>query len=884
MQRTEEGQTVRLADYRRTDFVLRGVDMTLKLFEGRTEVLTRLSLERRPGAPANAALELDGDELILESIAVDGAILEPGRYDATPESLSVTGLPETGPFELAIETRIAPEDNTKLMGLYRSNGIWCTQCEAEGFRRITYFLDRPDVLAPYRVRIEADRAAAPVLLSNGNPVESGDLGDGRHFAVWDDPFNKPSYLFAVVAGDLDALRDTFLTMSGRTVELGIYTEKGRARQAAYAMDALKRSMAWDERRFGREYDLDVFNVVAIADFNMGAMENKGLNVFNHKYVLLDPDIATDADYAGVETVIAHEYFHNWTGNRITCRDWFQLCLKEGLTVYRDQEFSADERERTVQRIGSVRRLKAHQFPEDQGPLQHPVRPGEYREINNFYTATVYDKGAEVVRMIATLLGEADFRKGMDLYFERHDGEAATIEDFVACFEQAGAVDLSQFALWYAQAGTPTLTVTEAWDPQERRHTVRLRQSLAPGAARTGTEPMVLPIRFGLVGGNGEERRAEGRVAGGARLDGDLIVLDGREATVTFAGLSDRPYLSVLRDFSAPVTLEHDQAEADRLALARLDRNLFNRWRALDDLLSGGLTRAARRPLGDTAPSLDGAVVDALLASAGDEELDPAFRGQVLTLPGEAEIARQLGEGVDPDRVHAVVEDARAVIGRKGLSTFARLAAAEGSDVPFTPDAASAGRRALANAALAYLAAARNDPAEVAARYRSAGNMTDRIAALAILGHRFPQSDASEEALADFYRRYETDELVLDKWFALQATAPFHDALAAVERLAGHPRFTMRNPNRVRALVGSFAASNQVAFHRPDGAGYRFVAEKLVALDRINPQIAARIATTFRAWRSFEAGRRAKLEETLRQIAETKGLSKDLGDIVDRSLK
>ncbi|TFF20581.1 aminopeptidase N [Jiella endophytica] len=884
MQRTEDGQTVKLADYQPTDFILRGVKMTLMLFEGYADVSTRLTLERRQGVLADAPLNLDGDELVLESIAVDGLTLEPSRYEATPESLKVTGLPEVGPFELAIETRIVPEQNSKLMGLYRSNGIWCTQCEAEGFRRITYFLDRPDVLAPYLVRIEADKAAAPVLLSNGNPVDSGDLEGGRHYAVWDDPFNKPSYLFAVVAGDLDLLPDEFVTMSGRTVTLGIYTEKGRAAQAAYAMDALKRSMAWDERRFGREYDLDVFNVVAIADFNMGAMENKGLNVFNHKYVLLDPDIATDTDYAGVETVIAHEYFHNWTGNRITCRDWFQLCLKEGLTVYRDQEFSADERERTVQRIGSVRRLKAHQFPEDQGPLQHPVRPSEYREINNFYTATVYDKGAELVRMIATLLGEAGFRAGMDLYFDRHDGEAATIEAFVACFEDATGTDLSQFALWYSQAGTPTLTVTEQWDADQRRHAVTLRQSLSKGAAGTGTEPMVLPLRFGLVGGNGEDSDAEGHVTGGAELKDDLIVLNGTEATVTFTGLADRPYLSVLRDFSAPVTLAHEQSEAARIALARLDPNLFNRWRALDDLLANGLTEAGRRPLGDATPPLGAPVIEALLASAGDDSLDPAFRAQALAMPGEADIARQIAENVDPDRVHEVVEAARLAIGTKGLAIFERLRGSLAPDAAFSPDAASAGRRALANAALGYLSAARGEPSDALAQYETAGNMTDRLGALAILVHRFPGAEGTEAALGDFYRRFEADDLVLDKWFALQAAAPYHGAVETVARLAEHPRFTMRNPNRVRALVGTFAAGNQVGFHRADGAGYHFVADKLAELDRINPQIAARIATTFRAWRSFEASRRTKLAETLRQLSEIKGLSKDLQDIVDRSLK
>ncbi|MEX6505598.1 aminopeptidase N [Jiella sp. M17.18] len=881
MLRTDDGQTVKLTDYRPTDYILHGVEMTIRLFEGAAEIDAALTLERRTETAAGAPLTLDGDELVLTGLSLDGAPLEPGAYEASPERLTVLSPPPEGRFRLGVSTRVVPEENSQLMGLYRSNGIWCTQCEAEGFRRITYFLDRPDVLAPYKVRIEADKAKAPVLLSNGNPVEAGELADGRHFAVWDDPFNKPSYLFAIVAGDLDAMHEPFQTMSGRKVTLGIYTEKGRVAQAAYAMDALKRSMRWDERRFGREYDLDVFNVVAIADFNMGAMENKGLNVFNHKYVLLDSDIATDSDYAGVETVIAHEYFHNWTGNRITCRDWFQLCLKEGLTVYRDQEFSADEREATVQRIGSVRRLKGHQFPEDQGPLQHPVRPDEYREINNFYTATVYDKGAELVRMIATILGRDGFRKGMDLYFERHDGEAATIEQFVACFEDATGADLTQFALWYVQAGTPTLSVSETYDAANDRLTVTLQQSLKPGAAGTGTAPMHIPVRFGLVGSNGQDKEA---ATTSAAVEGDVIHLREANTRIVFEGLGERPYLSVLRDFSAPVQLEHAQSESDRLALARLDPNLFNRWRILNDLVGQSLTIASRSPADSATPPLAADIVDAILASVADVSLDPAFRAQVLALPGEAEIARMVAENVDPDAVHAVVEAARVAIGRRGMRLFEDLHKETDPAADFSPDAASAGRRALANAALGYLVAAKDDPAPAEAQYASARNMTDRLSALALLVHHFPGTAPADAALADFYARFENDELVLDKWFALQATIPDPASLDTVLHLTRHPKFTLRNPNRVRALIGTFAAANQVAFHRADGAGYRFVAERLVEIDRINPQIAARIATTFRAWRSFEPARRENARKALQQLIESQGLSKDLKDIVDRSLR
>ena len=881
MLRTDDGQTIKLADYRPSDFLLHAVDMTIRLFEGRAEIETGLTLERRPGVAASAPLELDGDELSLAGLTLDGAPLDASGYKASPDGLTVFSPPASGRFTLTIATRIVPEENSKLMGLFRSNGIWCTQCEAEGFRRITYFLDRPDVLAPYRVRIEADKAAAPILLSNGNPVEHGDLSDGRHFAVWDDPFNKPSYLFAMVAGDLDAVHEHFTTASGRDVTLGVYTEKGRSAQAAYAMDALKRSMVWDERRFGREYDLDVFNVVAIADFNMGAMENKGLNVFNHKYVLLDEDIATDADYAGVETVIAHEYFHNWTGNRITCRDWFQLCLKEGLTVYRDQEFSADEREATVQRIGSVRRLKAHQFPEDQGPLQHPVRPSEYREINNFYTATVYDKGAELVRMVATILGRDGFRKGMDLYFDRHDGMAATIEEFLACFTDATGADLTQFALWYAQAGTPTLSVSQSYDPEADRLSVTLKQALEPGAAGTPTAPMHMPVRFGLVGSNGQDKEA---VTTSAAVEGDVIHLREPEMTVVFEKLGDRPYLSILRDFSAPVTLKHEQSETDRLALARLDPNLFNRWRILNDLVGEALTAASRADAEATASPLPQEIVDAILASAGDRSLEPAFRAQALALPGETDIARLVGDNVDPDRIHAVVEAARRQIGQGGSRLFPALRDELAAGGPFSPDAASAGRRALANAALAYLVAATGDPAPASRQFAEARNMTDRLSALSLLLHYAAESAETSAALDEFYERYKTDELVLDKWFALQATIPDVSALERVEALTAHPKFTLRNPNRVRALIGTFAAGNQVAFHRADGAGYRFLADRLAEIDRINPQISARIATTFRAWRSLEPVRRDKAQKALRQLVDLEHLSKDLRDIVERSLR
>ncbi|MCW4113885.1 aminopeptidase N [Aurantimonas sp. MSK8Z-1] len=878
--RTDQGQPIRLEDYQPADFLIHHVDMTVQLFDGRVEIDSVLEMERRPGRGTAALLELEGDELELASLALDGSPLSTDRYNATPDRLSVEGLPASGRFRLAIGTRLAPEDNTKLMGLYRSSGIWCTQCEAEGFRRITYFLDRPDVLATYRVRLEADRSQAPVLLSNGNPAEAGDLPDGRHFAVWDDPFPKPSYLFALVAGDLDVLSDSFRTLSGRDVALAIYTEKGQAGRAAYAMDALKRSMRWDETRFGREYDLDVFSVVAISDFNMGAMENKGLNIFNHKYVLLDPDAATDGDYAGVETVIAHEYFHNWTGNRITCRNWFQLCLKEGLTVYRDQEFSADERSRAVKRITTTRNLKAHQFPEDQGPLQHPVRPEQYREINNFYTSTVYDKGAEVVRMLETILGRDGFRAGMDLYFERHDGDAATIEDFLRCFEDATGKDLAQFALWYHQAGTPTLTVEDDFDPARGRLTLTLRQSLQPGAARTGTEPMYLPVRFGLVGHNGGD--LEARPTGTAEVVDDVIHLREREATLVFEGLSARPYLSILRDFSAPVTLRMDERREDRLALARLDPAPFNRWRALSDLLGETLRDGARAMQAGRPAAFGPDVASIIAATAADEALDPALRAEAIALPSETEIARLIERDVDPDAVHAARTALLGQIGTHDADLFADLRERLSDAGAFSPDAASAGRRALRNVALGYLSAAEGRPDVAARQFETADNMTDRFAALAVLCQQFPGQPETEAALAAFYTRHRHDPLVIDKWFAIQAVSPHAGTLDRVAALAGHADFTLRNPNRARSLVGSFAAGNPVAFNRADGEGYRWVADRLLAIDKLNPQLAARLATSFRSWQSLELARREQAKNILKTLAESNGISVDLRDIVDRS--
>ncbi|WP_165644749.1 aminopeptidase N, partial [Oharaeibacter diazotrophicus] len=693
--RTDTAPAVRLADYAPTAYAIPTVALDVRLAETGTLVTATIAFTRRDGTPAGAELVLDGDELDLVSAALDGAPLAPDAFTASADRF-VLKAPPAGPFALTLTTRLDPATNTKLMGLYRSSGTWCTQCEAEGFRRITYFLDRPDVLSVYTVRMEADRTAAPVLLANGNPVEAGDAGDGRHFAVWHDPWPKPAYLFALVAGDLAVLKDEFVTCSGRRVELGVYVEHGNVARVGYAMDALKRSMRWDEEAFGREYDLDVFNVVAVGDFNMGAMENKGLNIFNDKYVLADPDVATDADYAGIEAVIAHEYFHNWTGNRITCRDWFQLCLKEGLTVFRDQEFSSDMRSRPVKRIADVRTLRSHQFPEDGGPLAHPVRPETYKEINNFYTATVYEKGAEVIRMLKTLIGDEAFRRGMDLYFERHDGDAATIEDFLACFAEAADEDLDAFARWYRQAGTPTVDVAEHYDAAARTYTLTLRQTVPPTPGQPDKLPHVIPVRFGLVGPNGGDMAHAG--VSGAEVRGDVIVLTQPRHTVVFEGVAERPVPSLFRGFSAPVKPNVGLSLSDLTFLMRHDGDAFNRWQASSTLAMTMLVAGAHAARRGGVPRADAAYVDALGEIVGDDRLDPAFRALMLAVPGENDVARELGDDVDPDAVAASHRALRVAIGTRLKPVLSTILAAEDPAAPFAPDAAGAGRRALVNAA------------------------------------------------------------------------------------------------------------------------------------------------------------------------------------------
>ena len=877
--RTDIDQPIRLKDYREPDWLVETVALDFSLHPTKTKVRATLALKPNPQNAA-APLVLDGDGLTLVSLKIDGVALPAENYAATPDSLTIPQVPN-GPFTLEIETLVDPTDNSQLSGLYRSSDTYCTQCEAEGFRRITYFPDRPDVMAIYTTRIEADKIEAPVLLSNGNLTENGELPGGRHFAVWNDPHPKPSYLFALVGGKLGHVEDRFRTMSGRDVTLRIYVEPGKEGRCDYAMDSLKRAMRWDETAFGREYDLDIFMIVAVSDFNMGAMENKGLNVFNDKYVLASSDTATDSDYAGVEAVIAHEYFHNWTGNRITCRDWFQLCLKEGLTVFRDQEFSSDMRSRAVKRISDVRGLRAAQFIEDSGPLAHPVRPELYKEINNFYTSTVYDKGAEVVRMVHTLIGPEKFRAGMDLYFMRHDGHAATVEQFIRCFADVSGRDMTQFMLWYSQAGTPQVNVRTSFDAARKTFTLECKQTLAPTPNQPTKEPMVIPLVAGLVGKDGHDLPLA--LADGAKIERGVLELTAPAHTYEFTGIDERPVLSINRGFSAPIKLTTDLDDGDLDFLAAHDSDAFNRWHALQ-------TSAMRLLIGNVgalhagnSTTTDDKLIAAMAAILDDAKLEPAFVALALAPPGEGDIAREIGKDIDPDAIFQARQALRAAIGSQlgpALTAAYNRMAITG---PYSPDARAAGRRTLRNAALDLLAAADapGSIARAARQYDDADNMTDRMAALSTLA--LHDGAERERALADFYARYASDALVIDKWFSLQAMIPQPGTLEEVRKLTGHPAFSLANPNRVRSLIGAFAQANPTQFNRADGAGYTFVADNILTLDPKNPQLAARMATAFRTWRTLEPGRQAKAGAVLARMQAAPSLSRDLCDIVERAL-
>ncbi len=877
-------QAIHLSDYQPPAFLVEGVELEFDLHPDKTEVLTRMTLRRNPAheavQPGAAALRLDGEDLELVSLTLDGTALAAGAYVLDDAGLSLPDAPDA--FDLSVVTKIAPAANTKLEGLYQSSGIFCTQCEAEGFRRITYFPDRPDVMTTYRVTIRAEKAACPVLLSNGNLVEAGELPDGRHFAVWDDPFPKPSYLFALVAGDLSWLADEFITQSGRAVALRIYTDPGNEDRCAYAMGALQRAMRWDEEKYGLEYDLDLFNIVAINDFNMGAMENKSLNVFNAKYVLANPETATDDDHANIEAIVAHEYFHNWTGNRVTCRDWFQLSLKEGLTVFRDQQFSADMRSPSVQRIKDVRALRAAQFPEDAGPLAHPVRPASYIEINNFYTATVYEKGAEVIGMYQTLLGEAGFRKGMDLYFKRHDGQAVTCDDFLGAMADANGADLGQFRLWYSQAGTPEVHVSGTYDAGAEVYELSLSQSLPATPDGVAKQPMRIPVAVGLLDGAGRDMALD---TNGTTTK--IVELTDSDTVIRFEDIPSAPVPSINRGFSAPIRVRQELGAAGPGFLMAHDSDPFNRWEAGQQYATTLLVDMAEGIAAGRAVDVDEEFVAALGGTLSDEDLDPAFIALACQLPSEAYLAEQMATA-DPAAIHAARERMRAAIARTLRDGLLGVYDANRANVPYNPDAASAGRRALKNLALSYLSLL-DDPrcrALAGTQFRAADNMTDRMAALSALNDRAGDEAAESErheALAAFHDDFRDDPLVIDKWLSLQAASSRADTLEQVIKLMDHPVFSIKQPNKVRALISAFCAANPYRFHAPDGGGYRFLADRVLQLDPINPQVAARLATQLGRWRRYGDDRAALMRGELSRILATDGLSPDVFEIVSKSL-
>jgi aminopeptidase N len=882
MYRTRSAPAVLLKNYRKPDYLIDTVDLDFKLHRAETLVTARISFRRSRGTKIGTPLILDGDDLHLLSARLDGAPLDARQYRVQPDRFTLNHPPKS--FTLELVTRVNPQANTALSGLYRSGGNYCTQCEAEGFRRITYFLDRPDVLAVYTVRLEADLDEAPVLLSNGNPGKSGALDDNRHYAIWHDPHPKPSYLFALVAGDLGSFQQDFLTSEGRKVRLGIYVQKGKEARAHYAMDALVRSMRWDEQVFGCAYDLDVFNIVAVPDFNMGAMENKGLNIFNDKYILADQDTATDADFSQIETIVAHEYFHNWTGNRITCRDWFQLCLKEGLTVYRDQEFSSDMRSRPVKRIQDVALLRARQFPEDAGPLAHAVRPESYREINNFYTATIYEKGAELVRMIATLLGEKKFAAGMRRYLKMHDGEAATIEQFIHCFEVAGRMDLSQFFNWYRQAGTPHLHVSCKYDADKRTFEIEIEQSTPPTQGQTTKKPLLIPLRIGLIGLKSSKELKAARFTG-AEHAGDVFHITQRRHKLVFHGVDEHPVASINRNFSAPIIIDYRQSDRDLIFLAKHDSDPFNRWQAFRTMAIRQILSAMRAISRKKKPAWNKAFLEAAVDIAGDDTVEPAFRAMMLTLPSEADLGQAVGRNIDPDAIHAARKALFSALGEILEPERERISAGLTPLPSYDPAASEAGKRDLANLLLAYGLNANSEKAEEAIKrqFKQADNMSDREASFRAIVCEINEPRLSATALSAFYKRYRDDPIVLDKWFTVQVLVPGREGLKNARDLIRHKDFSWTNPNRLRSVIGAFSAGNPTGFNLKDGSGYRFVCEAIAHLDPVNPQVAARLLTNFRSLAMLEPQRRKLSVAPLQSLRKAKQLSRDVSEILDRIL-
>ena len=874
------------SSYRVPDYLIDIVDLAFDLGEDETTVEARISFRRREDAPAGEVtpLVLDGEALELREIAIDGEALAESAYQVADEKLTIHAPPPR--FELRTVVAIHPETNTALSGLYKSSGNFCTQCEAMGFRRITFFLDRPDVMARYTVSIEAERARYPVLLSNGNRTAEQDLGNGRHRVAWEDPFPKPSYLFALVAGDLRCHEGTYTTASGREVKLEIWVEPQNIDQCEHALRSLQRAMRWDEDEFGLEYDLDIYMIVAVGDFNMGAMENKGLNVFNSKFVLALPETATDDDFEAIEAVIGHEYFHNWTGNRVTCRDWFQLTLKEGLTVFRDQRFSEDMTSEAVVRIANVKQLRARQFPEDEGPMAHPIRPESYISMDNFYTATVYEKGSEIIRMYDALLGRDGFRKGMDLYFDRHDGQAVTCDDFRFAMADATGKDLRQFERWYLQAGTPRLRASGAFDASAGEYRLTLSQDYPDTAfeiAGAGDRVALhMPIRIGLLAADGSSLPVVLAGESGGTETERVLELTEAEQTFVFAGLSEEPVPSLLRGFSAPVKLEMERSKAAFAVQMAHDEDPFNRWDAGQqlalELLVDGAARADR---GESVP-LDPEFSEAWGRVLADEGLDGSLRAQALVLPAERVIAQEM-DVIRPDAIHAAREAMLTALAKAHRDAIASTWEALAPTGPYVHEKAQIDRRRLRNVLLRLRVATGEEAAIEAAwaQYESADNMTDAQAAFVVLADQ--EHARRDDVIAAFYDRWKGDPLVLDKWFTIQATATRADALARVRELAAHPDFSLTNPNRVRSLVGAFCSGNQVRFHDGSGEGYVFLADNVLALDAPNPQVASRMVSIFNDWRRYDDDRQTKIQAQLERIAQGGELSKDVYEIVSRAL-
>ncbi|MBU3070542.1 aminopeptidase N [Aestuariicella sp. G3-2] len=883
-------KSIYLKDYRKPDFLIETTELHFNLDPSATVVKSRLKIRRNPEAHTpSLPLTLHGQDLELISLHIDGKTLQPSEYEIGPETLTINTVPNEFVFEA--EVKINPEGNTSLEGLYKSRTMYCTQCEAEGFRKITYYLDRPDVMSEFTTTIEASESEFPVLLSNGNLIDSGKRENGQHFATWHDPFKKPAYLFALVGGTLDFIEDTFTTKSGRNITLRIFVETKDLDKCDHAMLSLKKAMRWDEEVYGLEYDLDIFMIVAVDDFNMGAMENKGLNIFNTSCVLAKPETTTDAGFQRVEGVVAHEYFHNWSGNRVTCRDWFQLSLKEGFTVFRDSEFSADMNSRTVKRVEDVSLLRTLQFAEDGGPMAHPVRPPSFIEISNFYTLTVYEKGCEVVRMIHTLLGAENFRKGSDLYFSRHDGEAATIENFVKAMEDASGRDLTQFTRWYSQAGTPRINATDAYDEESGTYSLTLTQSCptTPEAKQEEKQPFHIPVAMGLLGDAGNlPLKLQGQPIDADTEDNTNLVLEltDFEQTFVFEGLNEKPTPVLLRDFSAPVKLNYNYSREQLTAIMSRDSDGFSRWDACQKLAVAVIEDVMNAYRGDQKYDIDHAFIETCRAILIDQSLDKAMVALMLQLPTEAYLS-EIATEIDVEAIHFARQYVRKALAESLSEELESVYRANSNPEPFSASATAMAKRSLKNTVLSYLIVTETDESLhlAQAQLDAATNMTDELAALsAIINSEHAGESLRDQVLQDFYLRWSDEALVVNQWLTAQAQVSRVGGLERVQQLMQHEAFDIKNPNKIRAVIGAFCGGNPVNFHREDGAGYEFLADQILTLNKLNPQIASRLLTPLTKWRKYDSGRQALMRAALERIMSEPELSKDVYEVVSKSLK